>query len=105
MGIEPKHKIYTDSNLFSVLDSKFTRNYKTIHQYFGIMHNAILTRMILEWFLDQIAAPGPKLKILDRFEPFFPQWISLLYRRVQKIDEIQPDHCDIYQKNHNKKCN
>ena len=33
------------------------------------------------------------------------QWISLLYRRVQKIDEIQPDHCDIYQKNHNKKCN
>ena len=36
------------------------------------MHNAILTRMILECFLDQIAAPGPKLKILDRFEPFFP---------------------------------
>ena len=33
------------------------------------------------------------------------QWISWLYRRVQKIDEIQPDHCDIYQKNHNKKYN
>ena len=38
------------------------------------------------------------LKILDPYT----QWISLLYRRVQKIDEIQPDHCDIYQKNHNK---
>ena len=33
------------------------------------------------------------------------QWISLLYRRVQKIDEIEPDHCDRYQNNHNKKCN
>ena len=22
------------------------------------------------------------------------QWISLLYRRVQKIEQIKPDHCD-----------
>ena len=33
------------------------------------------------------------------------QWISLLNRRVQKIEQIQPHHCAIYQKNHNKKCN
>ena len=33
---------------------------------------------------------------------FNSQWISLLYRRVQKIEQIQPDHCDIHQKNHNK---
>ena len=33
------------------------------------------------------------------------QWIFLLYRRVQKIDEIEPDHCKIYQNNRNKKCN
>ena len=32
-----------------------------------------------------------------------PQWISLLYRRVQKIEQVKPDHCDIYQKNHKKK--
>ena len=23
-----------------------------------------------------------------------PQWISLLYRRLQKIEQIKPDHCD-----------
>ena len=23
-----------------------------------------------------------------------PQWISLLYRRVQKIEQIQQDHCE-----------
>ena len=34
-----------------------------------------------------------------------PQWISLLYRRLQKIEQIKPDHCDRYQKNHIKKCN
>ena len=28
------------------------------------------------------------------------QWISLLYRRVQKIEQIEPDHCDRYQNNH-----
>ena len=33
------------------------------------------------------------------------QWISLLNRRVQKIEQIKPDHCDRYQKNHHKKCN
>ena len=30
------------------------------------------------------------------------QWIALLKRRVQKIEQNKPDHCDIYQKNHNK---
>ena len=30
------------------------------------------------------------------------QWIALLNRRVEKIEQIMPDHCDIYQKNHNK---
>ena len=34
-----------------------------------------------------------------------PQWISLLHRRVQKIEQIEPDHCDRYQNNHIKKCN
>ena len=33
------------------------------------------------------------------------QWISLLYRQVQKTEQIQPDHCDRYQKNRTKKCN
>ena len=33
------------------------------------------------------------------------QWISLLYRRVQKIEQIKPDHCDRYQNNRTKKCN
>ena len=33
------------------------------------------------------------------------QWISLLYRRVQKIEQIEPDHCDRYQNNSTKKCN
>ena len=36
---------------------------------------------------------------------YLAQWISLLYRRVQKIDEIEPDHCDRYQNNRTKKCN
>ena len=27
------------------------------------------------------------------------QWISLLNRRVQKIEQIEPDHCDRYQIN------
>ena len=27
------------------------------------------------------------------------QWISLLYRRLQKIEQIKPDHCDRYQNN------
>ena len=38
---------------------------------------------------------------------YFPltQWISLLNRRVQKIEQIEPDHCDRYQNNSNKKCN
>ena len=31
-----------------------------------------------------------------------PQWISLQYRRLQKIEQIKPDHFDRYQKNHNK---
>ena len=26
----------------------------------------------------------------------FAQWISLVYRRVQKIEQIEPDHCDRY---------
>ena len=30
------------------------------------------------------------------------QWISLQYRRVQKIEQIKPDHCDKYQKNRTK---
>ena len=30
------------------------------------------------------------------------QWITLLYRRVQKIEQIEPDHCDRYQNNRNK---
>ena len=34
-----------------------------------------------------------------------PQWISLLHRWVQKIEQIEPDHCDRYQNNHIKKCN
>ena len=25
------------------------------------------------------------------------QWISLLYRRLQKIEQIKSDHCDGYQ--------
>ena len=33
------------------------------------------------------------------FQVRMTQWISLLYRRVQKIEQIQPDHCDRYQKN------
>ena len=32
-------------------------------------------------------------------------WISLLFRRVQKIKQIEPDHCDRYQNNCTKKCN
>ena len=27
------------------------------------------------------------------------QWISLLYRRVQKMKQIKPDHCNRYQNN------
>ena len=30
------------------------------------------------------------------------QWISLLYRRVQKIEQIKPEHCDSYQNNRTK---
>ena len=30
------------------------------------------------------------------------QWISLLYRRVQEIEQIEPDHCDRYQNNRTK---
>ena len=30
-------------------------------------------------------------------------WISLLYRRVQKMEQIKPDHCDRYQNNRTKK--
>ena len=26
-------------------------------------------------------------------KPFSTQWISLLYRRVQKIEQIKPDYC------------
>ena len=33
------------------------------------------------------------------------QLISLLYRRVQKVEQIEPYHCDRYQNNHTKKCN
>ena len=33
------------------------------------------------------------------------QWISLLYRRVQKIEQIKQGHCDRYQNNHTKKFN
>ena len=49
----------------------------------------------------------PNLWISEFFyvHVYYAQWISLLCRRVQKIEQIQPDHCDIYQKNHNKKCN
>ena len=36
---------------------------------------------------------------------FKTQWMSLLYRRVQKIEQIEPDHCDRYQNNCTKKCN
>ena len=32
--------------------------------------------------------------------PIPAQWISLLYRRLQKIEQIEPDHCDRYQNNH-----
>ena len=35
----------------------------------------------------------------------FTQWISLLYRQVQKMEQIKPDHCDRYQNNRTKKCN
>ena len=31
-----------------------------------------------------------------------PQWISLQYRRLQKIEQIEPDHCDKYQNNRTK---
>ena len=34
-----------------------------------------------------------------------PQWIFLLYRRLQKIEQVEPDHCDRYQNNCNKNCN
>ena len=33
---------------------------------------------------------------------FTAQWISLLYRRLQKIEQIEPDHCDRYQNNRTK---
>ena len=33
------------------------------------------------------------------------QWIFLLYRRLQKIEQVKPDHCDRYQNNRNKNCN
>ena len=39
------------------------------------------------------------------FEVHFSQWISLLYRRLQKIEQIEPDHFDRYQKNQIKKSN
>ena len=39
------------------------------------------------------------------FDVYQTQWISLLYRRVQKIEQIEPDHCDRYQNNRTKKCN
>jgi hypothetical protein len=32
------------------------------------------------------------------------QWISLLYRRLQKIQQIKSDHCDRYQNDRIKKC-
>ena len=31
-----------------------------------------------------------------------PQWIPLLYRRVQKIEQIKPEHRDSYQNNRTK---
>ena len=31
------------------------------------------------------------------------QWITLQYRRLQKIEQIEPDHCDRYQNNRTKK--
>ena len=34
-----------------------------------------------------------KCKICE-VKPIRAQWISLLYRRVQKIKQIEPDHCD-----------
>ena len=33
------------------------------------------------------------------------QWIFLLYRWLQKIEQVKPDHCDRYQNNRNKNCN
>ena len=33
------------------------------------------------------------------------QRIFLLYRRLQKIEQVEPDHCDRYQNNRNKNCN
>ena len=38
-------------------------------------------------------------------EKFIAQWIFLLYRRLQKIEQVKPDHCDRYQNNRNKNCN
>ena len=47
-----------------------------------------------------------KMRLLElkEVEPSYflfnvPQWISLLYRRVQKIEQIQSDHCDRSQNN------
>ena len=34
------------------------------------------------------------------FNPVRTHWISLLYRRLQKIEQIEPDHCDGYQNNY-----
>ena len=38
-------------------------------------------------------------KVCSSFDFYIPQWISLLYGRVQKIEQIKPDHCDRYQNN------
>ena len=34
-----------------------------------------------------------------------PQWIFLLNRRLQKIEQVELDHCDRSQNNRNKNCN
>ena len=41
----------------------------------------------------------------DFFQTFSTQWIFLLYRWLQKIEQVESDHCDRYQNNRNKNCN
>ena len=86
----------------------YRKHFKTTSDSFQILGRQYYLRMTSA-HIACIANMSKPLRILSKFWVgniiCNSQWISLLYRRVQKIDEIEPDHCDRYQNNCTKKCN
>jgi hypothetical protein len=69
---------------------------------FSLKGRTLHSLMVFSQTQTRQAAQAPVLK---GYKAVKRAWISLLYRRVQKIELIQPDQSAIYQKNHNKRCN